>query len=326
MDIRGQPPSLYLLMADKTPKRLVPRQGTPTVSDIPLHAKMRNHDDDTPASQVPAPKRTCRNPISKNKPNQTKTRSRSSHKKPDGVPLKKNHEIPKTEPAPQEPASGIMFAQGCELIPGIGLSIPFDGNRIMVLPFDTMPPGLQNFALNNPTCHLNVALEDIDEASLKDIENGVRYVVQALMYNAGLTESECRLLEVWSCQLTGDKIHFFTAHTHTIIHARGNGPFSKYDLSFIHYVASCIKFEAASTNKTLADFAKEHGDILNLAYTNLSGAMAEFTIASSHPETLVNIEAAITELKDVSKALTSIQTLLEEQLQLLHQESEALKK
>ncbi|KAH6951841.1 hypothetical protein DER45DRAFT_636047 [Fusarium avenaceum] len=164
MDIRGQPPSLYLLMADKTPKRLVPRQGTPTVSDTPLHAKMRNHDDDTPTSQVPAPKRARRKPISKNKPNQTKTRSRSSHKKPDGVTSKENPEIPKTEPALQEPVSGIMFAQGCELIPGIGLSIPFDGNRIMVLPFDTMPPGLQHFASNDPICHPHGLQQDLHVA------------------------------------------------------------------------------------------------------------------------------------------------------------------
>ncbi|CAJ0543360.1 Ff.00g005390.m01.CDS01 [Fusarium sp. VM40] len=200
---------------------------------------------------------------------------------------------------------------------------------------------IKHVSIKHVSYSSNVALEDIDETRLKDIETGVRYVVQALMDNAGLTKSECRLLQGWSCQLAGDKVPFLTARAHTIIDARGKGPFSKYDLSFIHYVASCIKFEAASTNKTLADFAKEHGDILDLAYTvakgrykalksnmleNLNGAMAEFTIASSHPETLVNIEAAIDELEDVSKAFTSIQTQLEEQIQLLHQASEALKK
>ncbi|KAI6754586.1 hypothetical protein HG530_012338 [Fusarium avenaceum] len=187
----------------------------------------------------------------------------------------------------------------------------------------------------------NKLVSDSSNVALGDIETGVRYVVQALMDNAGLTKSECRLLQGWSCQLAGDKIPFLTARAHTIIDARGKGPFSKYDLRFIQYVASCIKFEAASTNKTLADLTKEHGDILSLAcevakgiykalksnlLENLNGAMAEFRIASSHPETLVNIEAAIAELEDVSKAFTSIQTQLEEQLQLLHQASEASKK
>ncbi|KIL87727.1 hypothetical protein FAVG1_09438 [Fusarium avenaceum] len=167
----------------------------------------------------------------------------------------------------------------------------------------------------NVSCFSNVALEDIDEISLKSIETGVRFVVQALMDNTGLTKLECRLLKVWSTQLAGDKIPFLTARAHTIIDARGKGPFSKYDLSFIHYVASCIKFEAARRYKALK----------YIMLQNLNGAMAEFTIASSHPETLMNIEAAIAELEDVSKAFTSIQTQLEEQLQLLHQASEALK-
>jgi hypothetical protein len=57
-----------------------------------------------------------------------------------------------------------MFAQGCELIPGIGLSIPFDGNRTMVLPFDTMPPSLQHFAFNDPTCHPQGLQQDLHVA------------------------------------------------------------------------------------------------------------------------------------------------------------------
>jgi hypothetical protein len=57
-----------------------------------------------------------------------------------------------------------MFAQRCELIPGIGLPIPFDGNRIMVLPFDTMPPSLQRFAFNNPTCHPQSLQQDLHMA------------------------------------------------------------------------------------------------------------------------------------------------------------------
>lgn len=57
-----------------------------------------------------------------------------------------------------------MFAQGCELIPGIGLSIPFDGNRTMVLPFDTMPPGLRHFASNDPTCHPHGLQQDMHVA------------------------------------------------------------------------------------------------------------------------------------------------------------------
>ncbi|KAM0259671.1 hypothetical protein ACHAPA_010625 [Fusarium lateritium] len=103
--------------------------------------------------QVPAPKRARRKPVAKKRPNQTKNRAGSSHKKPDDVPLRKSPETPKAEPAPHDRMPGIMFAQACELIPGIGLSIPFDGDRIMVLPFDTMPPSLQHLVFNDPTCH-----------------------------------------------------------------------------------------------------------------------------------------------------------------------------
>ncbi|WZH49971.1 uncharacterized protein QYS62_011198 [Fusarium acuminatum] len=150
--------------------------------------------------------------------------------------------------------------------------------------------------IKNLSYFTNVALKDIDEISYKSMKTGVRYIVQALMDNTGLTRAEYRVLKFWSNQLAGDKIPFLTARAHTIMDARGKDPFSNYDLDFIHFVASSIKSEVASTNKTLADFAKEHGDILDLAYEvskvkyktlkfdvlgNLNAAIAEFAIASS---------------------------------------------
>jgi hypothetical protein len=83
-----------------------------------------------------------------------------------------------------------MFAQACELIPGIGLSIPFDGNRIMVLPFDTMPLGLQHFAFNVPTCHPQGLQQDLHVAPditsfCGTINDAARNYAWAWMGNSG---------------------------------------------------------------------------------------------------------------------------------------------
>jgi hypothetical protein len=67
--------------------------------------------------------------------------------------------------------------------------------------------------------------------------------------NTGLTEAEYTVLTFWSNQLAGAKVPFLTAHAHTIMHARGNGPFSKHDLDFICFVASSIKAEVVSTKQ-----------------------------------------------------------------------------
>ncbi|KAF4990229.1 hypothetical protein FGRMN_8589 [Fusarium graminum] len=326
-------------------------------------------------SQTVYLKKTHRKPATKSEPKQTKRKPRPSRKNQCNQPLEQSHEGAKSKQALQDSVTSIMFAQGCEIVPGFGLSIPFDGNRVMVLPFDEMPPSLQNFAFNDPACQqqailqdfqmapdisnsthgvcigndqcpnqsasfagalghsynyqdqvtemgdetrspnlsmfphgqytsmdfptvlytfkassspeinapikkhgatdtlsiqnvsyfTNQPVKDMDEISVKSMRTGVRYIEQALKDNIGLTESEYIVLTFWAAQLGGATVHFLISRAHTIVDARGNGPFSGPDLDFICFMSASIYGEVVNSNQMLADFAKTDGRILDLA-------------------------------------------------------------
>ncbi|KAM0338172.1 hypothetical protein ACHAPU_011422 [Fusarium lateritium] len=111
------------------------------------------------------PTRTRRKPATKNDPKQPRKKSRTSRKKQCNLPPVQSRESSNPEEAPRNSVASIMFAQRCELVPGFGLSIPFDGNRLMVLPFDEMPPSLQHFAFNDPACQQQALPQDCQSAS-----------------------------------------------------------------------------------------------------------------------------------------------------------------
>ncbi|KAM0316767.1 hypothetical protein ACHAPQ_011205 [Fusarium lateritium] len=108
----------------------------------------------------------------------------------------------------------------------------------------------------------NVPVTDINGISIRSTKTGVCYIFQSLKDNVGLTEAEYTVLACWSNELASAKVPFLTAHTHTIIDVCGKGPFSKYDLEFVYFMADPIK----SKREMLAESIEKDGDILDLAY------------------------------------------------------------
>ncbi|KAF5529301.1 hypothetical protein FMEXI_14234 [Fusarium mexicanum] len=83
----------------------------------------------------------------------------------------------------------------------------------------------------------------------------------------GLTSTECHVLAFWSNHLSGAKVAFLAGHAQTIYEARGRtGPFSKYDLEFVHWTVDAIRREVATTDITLAEVCTEYGDILDVEF------------------------------------------------------------
>ncbi|KAM0541779.1 hypothetical protein ACHAPJ_013101 [Fusarium lateritium] len=103
--------------------------------------------------------------------------------------------------------------------------------------------------IKNLSYFTNLPLAETDEAGVRTMKTGVRYITQSLSDNTGLPRNL-----------------FLISHAHTIINARANGPFSKYDLKFICFVASTVTSEAARTAKNLPELLSKDREIMNLAY------------------------------------------------------------
>ncbi|KAF4961358.1 hypothetical protein FSARC_10203 [Fusarium sarcochroum] len=120
--------------------------------------------------------------------------------------------------------------------------------------------------IKNLSYFTNLPLAEVDEPGVRTMKTGVRYIIQGLGDNTGLVGSEFVVLTFWANQLSTAKEPFLISHAQTLIKARANGPFSKYDLKFIRFVASTVNSEAVKASRNIPELLRKDSEIMDLAY------------------------------------------------------------